>query len=200
MASFIFYEQMTVNETEHHPDLHAVVEPFPQMTTGMTRESLDGLMTEYATRNNFVMVVDKSDAKRLVLQCEKGGHYKHKKLGARKRQPRSSHKINCPYRIRFSKLKNDKGFKVNKPVNQTELLHNHPLDFHNLISTNRGRKNHGLFTEVKLEPKLDVAPSWKDTVARLEATFYRYREDPEKMQSLMNAIESILHDYTPSAE
>ncbi|CAO3669803.1 unnamed protein product [Rhizopus stolonifer] len=75
----------------------------PSITSTVDKTTLRTILDEYATQNNFVLTISKSDAMSLTFQCKKSDIFK------------ITLRQSCPYKIRFSAK-----FKLLPPVNENE--------------------------------------------------------------------------------
>ncbi|KAI8369114.1 hypothetical protein EDC96DRAFT_573851 [Choanephora cucurbitarum] len=109
----------------------------PNIPSNTNRQSFNTLIRERSIRNKFVVSVTRSDAKSLIFQCLKSDKQRETKRikGPSKRRIKMSHKLECPYTIRFFKSKGNL-FNLLNPKNENELCHDL-----NLLSTSKGRKS-----------------------------------------------------------
>ncbi|CEP10890.1 hypothetical protein [Parasitella parasitica] len=89
------------------------------------------ILTEWAQKNHFELVISKNEKERRVhLRCKLGGETKFKDIAVRQRT-RKSFKINCPYILKISyskKAAEGSKWKVLKQKSENnEEVHNHPL-------------------------------------------------------------------------
>lgn len=94
--------------------IYKVSEKLPSIQSNTDRQFLNTLVSEYATRDKFAVSVSRSDSKRLICQCVRSGKHRNMKRveGPSKRRTRMSHKIECPYTIRFYKPKGKNLFNL----------------------------------------------------------------------------------------
>ncbi|OAD74435.1 hypothetical protein PHYBLDRAFT_144888 [Phycomyces blakesleeanus NRRL 1555(-)] len=119
------------NDLIAQKELYLVKEPLPTFPiNGFSERTIAvEVLKNYATANNFSLVVKESKPTMVHLKCSKGGSYKnkHKVEDTKRKRKKNSSLIGCPYLLKLSFKKKVQGYLPLKQCHLEEAYHNHPL-------------------------------------------------------------------------